>query len=92
LRAPRANRVFVTDEKRIRNKNTVMDRSKDGLGVFSSKIADCERTGSSSARKRRSARTGRRPRKFEYHSSTGLASTDCVDKRTLRAPRANPVF
>jgi hypothetical protein len=33
LRAARANRVFGTDEKRIRTKNTVMDKSKSGLGL-----------------------------------------------------------
>jgi hypothetical protein len=33
LRAARANRVFGTDEKRIRTKNTVMDKSKSGFGV-----------------------------------------------------------
>jgi len=30
LRAPRANPVFGTDEKRIRTENTVMDKSKGG--------------------------------------------------------------
>jgi hypothetical protein len=34
LRAPRANPVFGTDEKRIRTKNRVMDKSNNGLGVF----------------------------------------------------------
>jgi hypothetical protein len=34
LRAPRANRVFATDEKRIRSENTVIDKSKDGLDLF----------------------------------------------------------
>jgi hypothetical protein len=29
----RANRVFGTDEKRIRTKNTVMDKSNNGLGL-----------------------------------------------------------
>jgi hypothetical protein len=33
LRALRANRVFGTDEKRIRTKNTVMDKSKGGWGM-----------------------------------------------------------
>ena len=36
----RANRVFSTDEKRIRTKNTVLDKSKSGLGWFLSKIVD----------------------------------------------------
>ena len=57
LRAPRANRVFGTDEKRIRTKNTVLDKSICCLGVAF--IQD-----------RRSARTGRRPRKVERHSTT----------------------
>jgi hypothetical protein len=37
----RANPVFGADEKRIRTKNTVMDKSKGGLGLFLYKIADC---------------------------------------------------
>jgi hypothetical protein len=41
LRAARANRVFGTDEKRIRTKNTVMDKSKGGLGWLLCKIVDC---------------------------------------------------
>jgi hypothetical protein len=44
LRAPRANHVFGTDEKRIRTKNTVMDKTKDDIGLFLSTIADCGRT------------------------------------------------
>ena len=39
----RANRVFGTDEKRIRTKTTVMDKSNHGLGLFLSKIVDCAR-------------------------------------------------
>jgi hypothetical protein len=42
LRALRANRVFGTNEKRIRTENTVM---KNGLCLILSKIADCVRTG-----------------------------------------------
>jgi len=30
----RANRVFCTDEKRIRTEHTVMDKSNNGLGCF----------------------------------------------------------
>jgi len=44
LRATRANRDFGTDEKRIRTKITVMDKSNNGLGLFLYKIADCVRT------------------------------------------------
>ncbi len=41
----RANRVFRTDEKRIRTENTVMDRSDNGLGLLQlHKIVDCVRT------------------------------------------------
>jgi hypothetical protein len=40
----RANRVFRADEKRIRTKNMVMDKSNHGLGLLLSKIADCART------------------------------------------------
>jgi len=41
LRAPRANRVFHTDEKRIRMENTVIVNDKDGAGVLC-KIVDCK--------------------------------------------------
>jgi hypothetical protein len=63
LRAPRANRDFGTDMKRIRTKITVMDKSKGGLGWHLYKIADCARMCFSSVRNRRSARTASRPRK-----------------------------
>jgi len=44
LRAARANRVFGTDENCLRTGNTVIDRSKGGVGILS-KIADCARIG-----------------------------------------------
>jgi len=31
LRASRANRIFCTDEKRIRTENTVMSKQQNGL-------------------------------------------------------------
>jgi len=65
LRAARANRVFCTDEKRIRTENTVIDESKSGLGWLLYKIVDGARMCFSSVRHRRSARTGSRPRKIE---------------------------
>jgi len=34
LRAPRANRVFCTDKNRIRTENTVLVKSKTGLGLL----------------------------------------------------------
>jgi len=40
LRAARANRVFWTDEKRIRPENTVMDKNKDSVGGLF-EIVDC---------------------------------------------------
>ncbi|MBI5908717.1 MAG: hypothetical protein HY848_01995, partial [Betaproteobacteria bacterium] len=52
------------------------DKNKDSAGVLS-KIVDCARMRFSSVRKRRSARTVFRPRRF------------C---QNLRAARANPVF
>jgi hypothetical protein len=52
LRASRANRVFDTDEKRIRIENTVIDKGNSGLGWPLYKIADCVRTESSSVRNR----------------------------------------
>jgi hypothetical protein len=45
LRAARANRVFCTDEKRIRTENTVIVNTKHGVGVLY-KIVDCARTAS----------------------------------------------
>jgi len=61
LRAARANRVFCTDEKRIRTENTVIVNTKKAVGVLF-KIVDCARMCFSSARNRRSARTASRPR------------------------------
>jgi hypothetical protein len=52
LRAPRANRVFGTDEKRIRTKNTVMDKSDHGWKLLLYEIADCVRICFLSARNR----------------------------------------
>jgi hypothetical protein len=46
LRAPRANHVFGTDEKRIRTENMVIDKSTNCLGLSLSKIIDCTRTDS----------------------------------------------
>jgi hypothetical protein len=43
-------------------------------------------------RNRRSARTGRRPRKFERHSSKYSPTSVDVEERPLRTPRANHVF
>jgi hypothetical protein len=63
LRAARANRDFCADEKRIRTEITVMDKSKDGLGLILFKIADGARMCFSSVHNRRSARTVSRPRK-----------------------------
>jgi hypothetical protein len=76
----RANRDFGTD------------KSKDSLGLLLPKIADGARMCFSSVRHRRSARTGRRPRKFERHSSMYPATSADVGERPLRAPRANRVF
>jgi hypothetical protein len=39
LRAARANRVFCTDEKRIRTKNAVMIEDKDEPGLLFRNIA-----------------------------------------------------
>jgi hypothetical protein len=41
LRAPRANRVFGTDEKHIRTENMVMDKNNNGLGSLLSKFDRC---------------------------------------------------
>jgi len=54
----RANRVFRTDEKHIRSENTVMLKSKNGLGLFLCEIIDCARTYFRLRSKRNSAVTG----------------------------------
>jgi len=72
-------------------KTPVIVNTKHGVGVLS-KIADCVRMCFSSARNRRSARTGRRPRK------TGRGSVNFPDAygncgdQPLRARRAPTVF
>jgi len=71
LRAARANPIFGTDEKRIRTKNRVMDKSKGGLGWLLYKIVDCARMCFSSVRNRRSARTVSRPRNKRNSATTG---------------------
>jgi hypothetical protein len=53
LRAARANRVFCTDEKRIRTENTVIVNTKQAVWVLY-KIADCARTASRPRNKRNS--------------------------------------
>jgi hypothetical protein len=52
LRAPRANRLFGTDEKRIRTKKTVMVESNNSPVLLFHKIAACARTRFTSARNR----------------------------------------
>jgi hypothetical protein len=69
LRAARANRVFCTDEKRIRTENTVTVNGKNGVG-FLYEIADCARMCFSSVRNRRSARSGFRPRNKRNPATT----------------------
>ena len=91
LRALRANRDFGTDEKHIRTKITVMVYTSHSARV-SYKIVDCVRMCFSSARNRRSARTGRRPRKFDHHNPKYLPALVRVGDRPLRAARANRVF
>jgi len=66
-----------------------MDKSDDGLGLPLSEILDCARKCFSSVHNRGSARTGRRPRKFEGKRSK---YPPLVAERALRAARANPVF
>jgi len=70
LRAARANRDFCTDEKRIRTEIAVMVKNRDCAG-FLHKIVDCAGMRFSSLRNRRSARTGRRPRKLDHPRIAG---------------------
>jgi len=46
LRAPRANRVFRADEKRIRTENTVLDKNNNPYSTFPGFMMPC---GSSAA-------------------------------------------
>ncbi|MBI5909451.1 MAG: hypothetical protein HY848_05830 [Betaproteobacteria bacterium] len=68
------------------------DKSNNRLGLILYEIVDSARMCFSSARYRRSARTGRRPRK------TGRGNVNCPDAyrncgdQPLRAPRANRGF
>jgi hypothetical protein len=73
LRAPRANRVSSTDEKRIRRGNTVIDKNKVGLGWLFSEILDSARMRFSSVRYRGSARTVFRARKVTTLQQRGGA-------------------
>jgi len=91
LRAPHANHVSRTDEKRIRAGNTVTDNSKDSLG-FLHKIVDCLRMCFLSAGNQRSARTGRRPRKIDHQIPKYLPALVRSGDLTLRATRANRGF
>jgi len=72
------------DKKRIRTENTVIDNNEDDAGVLA-KIVDYARMRFSSARNRRSARTGRRPRKLERRSSMYPPTSADVAERSLRA-------
>jgi len=54
-----------------------MDKSNYGLGLLLSKIADCVRMCFSSAHNRRSARTGRRPRKLGRCSQAAACDPPC---------------
>ncbi|HEY5290685.1 MAG TPA: hypothetical protein VIJ43_00070 [Burkholderiales bacterium] len=81
MRAPRANRVFGTDENRIRTKNTVLDKSNHGVSLLLSKIADCVRTAFGPRAIGDPRGPGRRPRKHEHDSSKYLPLAVCVDKR-----------
>src|SRR3972149_6939277 len=81
-----ANRVLGKDKKRIRAKDTVLDKGKSGLAWFLSKIADWARMCCSSAPNRRSARTGRRPRTFCCRSPTYLSAY--ADRQEIHGKRA----
>jgi len=72
LRAARANRVFQTDEKRIRSENTVIDKGRFEVAFIQDRRLRTDGA-FSSVLNRRSARTGRRPRKREQD-----ADIDCA--------------
>jgi hypothetical protein len=90
--ALRAPTVFLVRIKTIRTKNTVMDKSNSGLELVLYKIADCVRMCFSSARNRRSARTGRRPRKSGRRSSSYLDTFWGLSPTSHCALRAPTVF
>jgi hypothetical protein len=80
------------DEKRIHTESTVMNKSNNGLGWVLYKIADCARMCFSSVHNRRSARTGRRPRKLYRRGSMYPPAYADVGVRTLRARARQPCF
>ena len=92
LRALRANHVFGTDEKRIRTKNTVMNKGNCGVGLIFIQDRRLCADRSWFARNRRSARTGRRPRKRDHQSSKYFPLAGWVGEPRLRAGARQPRF
>jgi len=92
LRALRANLVSGTDEKRIRTRNKVMDKSKEGLVWLLSEILDRARMCFSSVRNRGSARTGRRPRKGGRFFVRATSQHCGNGEAQFQSPRANAKF
>jgi len=90
LRAPRANRGFGTDEKHIHTKTTVIDKSNCFVGLLLSKIADCARMRFLSAHNRRSARTGRRPRKVDHYRAACRPASIDADAATIARSARQP--
>jgi len=90
-----ANRDFGTD-KHHPYQNHGYGKNNNGVGLSLDKIADCARMCFSSVRNRRSARTGRRPRKLERRSSSYPDTSAEVSARCRRAAiarsRAPTVF
>jgi len=87
----RANRDFRTDEKRIRTEITVIVKVKDSAGGLY-KIVDCARMSFSSVHNRRSARTGRRPRKVDHCGSIRSPAPMDTNVTAVARSRAPTVF
>jgi hypothetical protein len=69
-----------------------MDKSKGGLGLILFKIADCAWMCFSSVRKRRSVRTGRRPRKSGRCSSMCRHASIDTDAAAIARSARQPCF
>jgi len=91
--ALRAPTVFSVPMKSASvQKTRLWIKTASAWGGLLYKIVDWVRMCFSSVPNRRSARTGRRPRKINHRSSMCSPAYADVGVRPLRAARANPVF
>src|ERR1039458_5086802 len=77
----RANRVFGTDAKRIRTKNTVMDKSKSSMGWLLYNIATLQPRGEA---RFKSSRTSGNALEQRQHALDGFAIRRVHEKHTVQ--------